>query len=117
MSVSDLAIQNTEKQLGMRDAYDPNRIGMAAIIGGALSFGSTAGISYGISKFTGGAQSKLPKNIKDQLPKQKTEPNLQVTTDNNLLQQTSPRTFFKKYLIKFNFMVLIKCMKLTIYKK
>jgi len=101
MGVSDLAIQNTEKQLGMRDAYDPNRIGMAAVIGGTLSFGSTAGISYGISKFTGGAQSKLPKTIKDQLPKQKkTEPNLQVTTDNNLLQQTSPRTFFKRIFDK-----------------
>ena len=57
MGTADFIIQNTEKQLGMREAYDPFRIGTAAVTGGIFSFASTAGISYGISKLS--SQDKL----------------------------------------------------------
>ena len=44
MGTADIVIQNTEKQLGMREALDPNRVGIAAITGGIFSFASNAAV-------------------------------------------------------------------------
>tara|TARA_R100000093_G_scaffold26750_1_gene14952 strand:+ start:980 stop:5179 length:4200 start_codon:yes stop_codon:yes gene_type:complete len=92
MGTADFVIQNTEKQLGMRDAYDPLRLGFAAVTGGILSFGSTAGIAYGISRLTGGTKSKLPKSIRQDLPKVSEYPdNIKINVENSMLEQVKPR--------------------------
>ena len=92
MGTADFVIQNTEKQLGMRDAYDPLRLGFAAVTGGILSFGSTAGIAYTLSRITGGTKSKLPKSIRQELPKISESPdNIKINVENSMLQQVKPR--------------------------
>tara|TARA_R110002020_G_scaffold246015_1_gene459767 strand:- start:42 stop:4199 length:4158 start_codon:yes stop_codon:yes gene_type:complete len=95
MGTADFVIQNTEKQLNMRDAFDPYRIGVSAITGGVFSFASTAGISYAISKVAGGSQTKFPKSIKNDLIQTQNK-NIQITAENNILQQVNPRTVLKK---------------------
>ena len=96
MGSADIVIQNTEKQLGMREALDPNRVGIAAITGGVFSFASTAGIAYSISKIGTGSQSKLPKSIKESLPKPLGKEGINIAEENNMLQQVNKRTALKK---------------------
>ena len=95
MGTADIVIQNTEKQLGMREALDPFRVGTAAVTGGVFSFASTAGVAYTISKIGTGSQTKLPKSIKNSLPKPAKE-GISITEENNMLQQVNQRTVLKK---------------------
>ena len=95
MGTADIVIQNTEKQLGMREALDPFRVGTAAVTGGVFSFASTAGVAYSLSKIGTGSQTKLPKSIKDSLPKPAKE-GISITEENNMLQQVNQRTVLKK---------------------
>jgi len=96
MGTADIVIQNTEKQLGMREALDPFRVGTAAVTGGVFSFASTAGVAYSISKIGTGSQTKLPKSIKESLPKPAKE-GINITEENNKLQQVNQRTVLKKF--------------------
>ena len=94
MGTADFIIQNTEKQLGMREAYDPFRIGTAAVTGGIFSFASTAGISYGISKLSSPRQTKFPASIDKSLEQSQLR-SIKITEENNVLQQVNPRTALK----------------------
>ena len=97
MGTADIVIQNTEKQLGMREALDPYRVGIAAITGGVFSFASTTGVAYTLSKIGTGKQTKLPKSIKDSLPKPLGKENINISAENNMLQQVNERTVLKKF--------------------
>ena len=95
MGTADFIIQNTEQQLGIRDHFDPYRIGVSAVTGGVFSFASTAGIAYGISKITSPRQSKFPNSINKDLEKSQLR-SIKITEENNMLQQVNPRTVLKR---------------------
>ena len=96
MGGADIVLQNTEKQLGMRDAIDPYRVGTAAIVGGTFSFASTSGVAFTLSKIGTGSQSKLPNSIKKSLPKPEGKEGISISAENNILQQVNERTALKK---------------------
>ena len=105
--LADIASQTTEKEVGMREKYDPYRTMLVSLGAAGTSFVATGGIGYGVQKFRNVRADKAAQNVPSGLNKI-IENNAKLTDEGLKKFSTAGSTLRTKLADQYDFVKVLQ---------
>ena len=105
--LADIASQTTEKEVGMREKYDPYRTMLVSLGAAGTSFVATGGIGYGVQKFRNVRADKAAQNVPSGLNKI-IENNAKLTDEGLKKFETRSGTLRTKLADQYDFVKVLQ---------